>query len=461
MGSSLRTKLFRLLIGSFFVYAIAVTLLWLFAALDGLENAILMTVVIGAYLPLMASLLFWLCARNWRRHEDVSTGKLRKILEKEQIQSEAVMTALDEGVLIINKDGIVKYVNHRMSEMMATDQYIVGMHFSKLISEHVTIVSSSSRKPRLSYNVVRAFETGEPILIEHERLMYPATKTYIDVMISLVPLKNEHGEMSALMIVGRDISSLIRVQEKESLFTVRAGERLAGSLQSVEQQIAEMVQMSNIEERVAGKLGELQTSVGWLSQLVNDVQMYTSLSSGVNEKELKFVDIATVFNKSAERARTHHAQKFVIVTQEIATPTIIADESQLQVVVDQLVDNAYKFSPDRDTVLVRAVADGTTAVIEVADNGAGISEEQRETIFEPFVKDFDKQNQNSTGLGMSICKRIVDDWGGDIRISSQEAGGVVFTCTIPGALRADAADEEDASTPSYLDTVVDEPPVAA
>ena len=451
-----RTQLFQILLVFFVIYAASITLLWLFGQLEGASNAAEVAIVLGAYVPLVASLAFWLLVHDWHRHEDDSTGKLRKTLEDEQLRGESVLTALDEGVLIMNKNGIVKYMNPRISEMMAaTDHYMVGKHFSKLASEHVNLVSSSSRNPRLSVNIAQVFETGKPVVIEHERLHYPDTNTSMDLTISLLPLRNGQGEVSALMIVGRDIGGLIRVQEKEERFLVRAGERLTGSLQPALAQLSEISQMTDLTEQAHAKIADAQVSLTHLKQLVDDVQMYTSLTLKDHKKELKFTDTTNVFNKAAERAVAQHADKYVTIQQEVAIKSLVADEKLLQLVVDQLVDNAYKFSPDKDTILVRAVADGSTAVIEVADNGAGIADEQRSTIFEPFAKDFDPTYQDSTGLGMSICKKIIDDWGGEIKISAQESGGVVMTCTIPDALRDEDGVSDETIVPAHLETIVE------
>lgn len=456
MTGAKRAKLFQILLIFFVVYAIGMTLLWLFGQLNGVNQAVGVGIVGGAYAPLAAILLFWLFVHDWHRHEDDSTSKLRKTLEDEQLRGEAVLTALDEGVLIMNRSGIVKFMNPRVSEMMAvTDQYMIGKHFSKLANEHVNLVSSSSRNPRLSVNIAQVFETGQPVQIEHERLHYADTNTSMDLTISLLPLKNARGEVSALMIVGRDIGGLIRVQEKEERFLVRAGERLVGSLQPALEQLAQASQLPDLGEQGRAKVAEAQVSLAHLKQLVDDVQMYTSLTLNDRKKELKFTDTTTIFSKAAERAVAQHAEKYVTIQQEVAVKSLIADEQLLQLVVDQLVDNAYKFSPDKDTILVRAVADGSTAVIEVADNGAGIADEQRATIFEPFARDFDPAYQDSTGLGMSICKKIIDDWGGEIKISAQESGGMVMTCTIPDALRDVEGASDETIIPAYLETVVE------
>lgn len=455
MSGVKRAKLFRILLTIFFVYALATTALGVLLLNTGENKAVALVIIAGSYAPLFASLVFWLFVHDWHKHEDVSTGKLRKTLEAEELQSEAVLTALDEGVLIMNRGGVVKYMNPRMEQMMAsTEQYMVGKHFSKLVSEDLSIVSSSAKQPRLSYNVMQVFETGKAVQIERERLLYHKSGTYLDVMISLLPLINQQGQVSALMIVGRDISSLVRVQEKTEEFVVQAGQRFSETLRPVVEAAAQVSLGPDASDQTKESFARMQQSLGNLKQFTSDVTTYTSLMQDKVKKEFKFVKVADVFVAATNRAKENHANKYVTVTHDVAVPSVIVDEARFQLVIDQLVDNAYKFSPDKDIVLVRAVADGTTAVIEVADNGVGITEEQRETIFEPFVKEYDQGQQDSTGLGMSICKKIVDDWGGEIKISTQESGGVVVTCTLPGAIEAAQGGEDDAIMAPHLQSAM-------
>lgn len=434
MSGSKRSRLFRVLVGFLLLYASS-GLLLLVLPLELSSWQAKVAIMVAGCLPLLATAIFWAFAHNWRRHEEASTSKLRKVLETEQLQSEAVLDSLDEGVLIMSRDGIVKHVNARMLDMMAsTEAYLLGKHFSKLVSEQVSIVSSSAKTPRLSQNVIKVFETGQAIQIEHERLLYHKTNTYLDVAISLLPLRNDQGEVSALMIMGRDISSLIKVQEQKDAFLVKAGEYLAGTLQPVLARAAALRQGQPSDE-VNANLAALEDELTRLQHLTEDIHTYTELSLDQHRPELRLVEVAAVFDRASERAVGLHPNKQIKVNKETAVNSLIVDEKLLQTVLDQLVDNAYKFSPEHETVLLRAVSDGaTTAVIEVADNGVSITDEQRETIFEPFAKPFDVLRQDSTNLGMSICKKIVDEWGGELKISTQETGGTVISFTIPGAL---------------------------
>lgn len=448
MSGVTRTKLIRYFLAFLLVYAAVMTIVVLiYAGAEGIWLSL------ASWLPLVAGLAFWFKASRRYRHETKTTSKLRRVLEEEQLQSEEVLAALDEGVLIMSKDGIVKHVNARMTEMMASSEdYLVGKHFSRLVSENLTIVSSSASKPRLSYNVVQVFETGEPIHIDHERLLYHQTNRYLDLTISLLPLKNEHGEVSALMIVGRDISDLVRQAEQKDEFLTRASNRLSVRTQSVVSELSEALQAPDLGEAARSKVAAAATAADRLKTLTGDIQTYADLTEHADASELRFVNVAAVFDTAADRATARYPEKFVTITKEPAVASMVVDEHKFQTLVDQLVDNAYKFSPDKDTILVRAVADGTTGVIEITDNGVSISEEQQDTVFEPFVSP-EAGAQAGTGLGMTICKKIVDSWGGEIKFSTLEAGGTVVTVTIPGAIQDELA-AADQSTPA-------EPTVAA
>ena len=116
-------------------------------------------------------------------------------------------------------------------------------------------------------------------------------------------------------------------------------------------------------------------------------------------------------------------------------PAVMGDRSQLEQLLQNLVANALKFRDDgRARVWVRA--EGTTggmAQIAVADGGIGIAPEQRERVFEMFGRLHDRETYEGTGIGLAICRKIVERHGGRIWIDEREGGGTVFRFTLPVA----------------------------
>ncbi len=128
--------------------------------------------------------------------------------------------------------------------------------------------------------------------------------------------------------------------------------------------------------------------------------------------------------------------------QECEDVDLIVDKERLKRVLQNLINNAIKFSPDDKEIKITCKSGGNgtggsantdEAVFRVADHGPGIPEEKRESVFEKFsqVGTGSEGERKGSGLGLAICKTIVEAHGGRIGIDENEGGGSVFWFTVP------------------------------
>ena len=113
-------------------------------------------------------------------------------------------------------------------------------------------------------------------------------------------------------------------------------------------------------------------------------------------------------------------------------PAVWADEGRLRQVLLNLLGNALKWTPRGGTVTVRARQDGDSLVVEIQDTGAGITSENQQHLFEPYYRvEKDRQRLDGLGLGLSLCKRLVERHGGRIWVKSRAGGGSTFGFSLP------------------------------
>jgi signal transduction histidine kinase len=110
-------------------------------------------------------------------------------------------------------------------------------------------------------------------------------------------------------------------------------------------------------------------------------------------------------------------------------PEVLADEERLQQIIFNLLDNASKFTPSGGTIIVETTATQKRAKVSVIDNGHGISEEQLAALFDSSRR-YCKMS-NGLGLGLSLCKILVELHGGSISVKSKLGTGSRFTFDIP------------------------------
>jgi signal transduction histidine kinase len=188
-------------------------------------------------------------------------------------------------------------------------------------------------------------------------------------------------------------------------------------------------------------LAEIGEDLGELEQLVADVLASarlelagtTATASGAPPLHLAPVDLAPILATAAERLRHRHPGRRVEVDVPAALPAVEGDGALLRRVVENLLDNARKYSPEAMPIrLAAAVAEGRVTVT-VADRGHGIAPEDLARLFTPFFR-ADRSRARSTGgvgLGLSLSRRIAEAHRGTLTVASEVGVGSTFTLSLP------------------------------
>ena len=148
----------------------------------------------------------------------------------------------------------------------------------------------------------------------------------------------------------------------------------------------------------------------------------------INEEPVNIREtIDTVVRKMKQQAISH---QIIIDCDE--SLTVNADHVRLQRILQNLLDNAIKYSAPRTKIEVSAVRTNGEVVVSVKDKGIGISIEKQGMLFEPFQR-LDPQNNKATGIGLGlvVCRRLVEAHGGRMWIESQQGIGSTFLFTLP------------------------------
>jgi PAS domain S-box-containing protein len=166
-----------------------------------------------------------------------------------------------------------------------------------------------------------------------------------------------------------------------------------------------------------------------MQQLIIDLLAYSRV--GTKGKEFKLTDGKAVVRQTLANLQVAIAEKGAAVTHD-PLPAIMADAGQLVQLLQNLVGNAIKFcGSDVPHVHISAVQKDADWVFAVRDNGIGISPEYAERIFLIFQRLHSRREYAGTGIGLAICKRIVERHGGRIWVESQLGEGATFYFTIP------------------------------
>jgi two-component system OmpR family sensor kinase len=208
-------------------------------------------------------------------------------------------------------------------------------------------------------------------------------------------------------------------------------------------------------EDLATSMRRIEEEAARMGVMVDDLLLLARLDQG-RPMELTAVDLSSIASDAVADARTVHAGRQISVDAPDRLE-VSGDEARLREVVANLLSNALEYTDGAIDVSVRA-EDGS-ALLEVADHGPGLTEEQRTHIFEPFYRadPARTRRKGGAGLGLSIVSAILEAHGGAITIVETDGGGATFRVTLPsirtapedptpnGSVVSSAHDEERAS----------------
>jgi signal transduction histidine kinase len=196
-----------------------------------------------------------------------------------------------------------------------------------------------------------------------------------------------------------------------------------------------------LNERQLAYVDDVLNAGKHLLSLINDVLDLAKIEAGRMELELSEVAIPDLLRGAvsmhSERAK-RNGVTFALTTEPTEIE-ITADERRVRQVVFNLLSNAVKFTPADGRVDVSARLENGLVEIAVADTGPGIAAADRETIFEEFEQAADgKQEEEGTGLGLPLSRKLVELHGGRLWVESEIGQGSTFRFTLPIRQEADA-----------------------
>jgi two-component system sensor histidine kinase KdpD len=165
-----------------------------------------------------------------------------------------------------------------------------------------------------------------------------------------------------------------------------------------------------------------------LDRIVGNLLSFSRIEAGALKPDRQAVALDELVAECLRRLGALFAHVRIQVDVPASLPYVDGDYTQIDQVLTNLLENAARYAPMRSTLWITARARDADVEVRVADEGIGVPPPERSRVFEPFRRG---ESGGSAGIGLALCRAIVEAHGGSIRVDETEGGGATFVFTLP------------------------------
>ncbi|MDR3616385.1 MAG: HAMP domain-containing sensor histidine kinase [Candidatus Obscuribacterales bacterium] len=182
------------------------------------------------------------------------------------------------------------------------------------------------------------------------------------------------------------------------------------------------------------RIRTLHQSLTQITTLLEDMLALDKMEGTDLTLDVSFVSAADLVNDACNLVTTQAERKSIVLTSDVETVSIIGDRNRLVQVLSNFIGNAIRYSPSETTVLISVKKEKKTVRFAVSDQGPGIASHLHESVFEKFFRveqNLKAGGSSGYGLGLAICKQIVNKHNGAIGVESVPGNGATFWFSLP------------------------------
>lgn len=398
------------------------------------------------------------------------------IEEKEQVEQQtramerrlaSVTNASADAILSLDSNGIIESWNRGAENLF-------GSPAKEALYQPFTTLLSEGEAADVEFNWLHQSVISGGFVQNYETICRGAKENKINVNLTATNLINDEGNHIGMSVILRDITARKQrekeIQELNVNLKAKVEEQtheLAMKVNQLAQVNTELVNldktrsefvslvshqirapltnMSGAIERIQMEcpemnnptcnqmVGILEQQISRLDYLVQDVLTASAIESGKLQFHLEQISVMPVIKETIEQFSARNSNRPITLLDKPGLPLVYADRNRVIEVLTNLLDNADKYSPQGQEVIIEVRADQTEVVISVRDCGDGLSNDDIGRVFDKYYRtdSSDSQSAYGYGLGLFVCRRLVEGQGGRIWAENHKNGGGVFSFTLP------------------------------
>ena len=350
---------------------------------------------------------------------------LNHTLSIEKSNVESILQSIGDGIVVLDHGYIINFNN--------AAEYITGFKKDELLAKYLTEAINFKEENGLDENKCRKYldknssKTLKKILVLKRKDGRERTVAVIFSPIQAKDSKQILGHVLAL----RDVTEERELDRAKSEFVSVASHQLRTPLTAIKWNVELLRKgaFGKLSKDQSSSIGDMEIATANLIKLVNDLLSVSRIEQGRLINEPIKINLGEILSEVIKEVGPIATQKKIDLKVNIGkTKQIFVDKMLIKQVLQNLIDNAIKYTPDKGLVKVSLVQKDDKVVFEVTDSGMGIPQKEQSSLFKKFFRASNAagSSQNGTGLGLYIAKQIVDLSKGKIEVRSEEGKGTKF-----------------------------------
>ncbi len=352
-------------------------------------------------------------------------------LVKEQLRLAAIFQQSDEGILTVDTALRIIDFNPAMERLTGwLESEVLGRFYYEVL------------RPRDRQGNELGLE-GSPILqafagqrvVNREVVISARDGQRFDVSVTASCVRSAKGEPVSGILTIRDITREREQEEQRSTFISVISHELQTPIAIIKGYASTLARADATfdAESLRSRLNAIEEEADRLNKLVGNLLYASRIQAGGLQMDIAPLDLARLIISVVHRLRVKSPDVKVELNLPPNLPTVMADRDRIEEVLQNLLDNAIKYSPDRRELTIACRATGDEVIVSVSDAGMGISLREQEQIFNRFHRAGESMSSSTqgAGLGLYISRAIVEAHGGHIWVESTLHQGSTFSFSLP------------------------------
>ncbi len=300
--------------------------------------------------------------------------------------------------------------------------------------EVLTFTRADGREVSLrEFPMAELLSIGETIRAE-EIVMRVADGRSVTVLLNATPIRSDEGAVESVIVTMQDMADVEEQERLRAEFLAMVSHELRTPLTSIRGAATTMLDTSSELDptEVRQLMRIIVDQADGMRELIGDLLDVARIETGTLSVSPEPVEVAVLVDRARSTYLSGGGRNGLDIDVDLGLPLVMADRRRVVQVMGNLLSNASRRSPESAAIRVSAASEGSHVAVSVVDEGSGITAERLPLLFRKFSRNEAEEQTSDTGIGLAICKGIVEAHGGRIWAESDGPGlGARFTFTLP------------------------------